>query len=252
MYRPPRCRENREHPVLDQVAEQYADHPDGEVDFGGEVDERDGMAAQLHDPAMLGTEPEGLRHPLTGHHHDVDQAERRSAARQGPAAGEGIGPDDRAGLLVEPPVPVAVVAGHSAAISWSGNRGSAARYLPIRLTSIAISYTMRPAFDSAELSTARQVPCPAAMTKRNADSISMMVCRTSPPWKCLPVPLARLCIPAARADKCSPSSRVRPRDAATTRPSLDRTRAWRTDSTWPTKLSSSQLNCPAVSVRVIT
>ena len=47
---------------------------------------------------------------------------------------------------------------------------------------------MRPTFGSAEVSTARQVPCPAAMTNRKADSISMMVCRTSPAWKCCPFP----------------------------------------------------------------
>ena len=67
------------------------------------------------------------------------QSLARGAGRQGPPLGQGVGPDHRPGLPVEPAVPVAVVAGHSAGISWSGNLGSAARYLPIRRTSIAIS-----------------------------------------------------------------------------------------------------------------
>src|SRR5579871_3569941 len=111
---------------------------------------------------------------------------------------------------------------------------------------------MTPTLGSADVSTARHVPRPAAITKRNAFSISMMVCRTRPPRKCSPVPLARLCTPAARADRCSLSSRVKPRDAATTRPSLDKTSACSMCSTCSTRLSSSQLSCPVASVCAIT
>ena len=65
--------------------------------------------------------------------------ERLTAARQRPPLGQGIGPDHRSGVPVEPAVFWTVVPGHSAAISWSGNLDSVARYLPIRRTSIAIS-----------------------------------------------------------------------------------------------------------------
>src|SRR5579863_4385962 len=107
---------------------------------------------------------------------------------------------------------------------------------------------MTPTLGSADVSTARHVPRPAAITKRNAFSISMMVCRTRPPRKCSPVPLARLCTPAATADRCSLSSRDRLRDAATTRPSLDKMSACSMCSTCSTRLSSSQLSCPVASV----
>ena len=47
-----------------------------------------------------------------------------------------------------------------------GPRG--ARYWPTRVTSMAISYAIRPMSASCARSTARQAPCPPAVTKRNA------------------------------------------------------------------------------------
>src|SRR6266536_1664173 len=88
-------------------------------------------------------------------------------------------------------------------------------------------------------STARHAPCPAAVTNRNADSISMMVWRTLPPPKCRPAPRARLWNPAATAERWSASSRVSPRDAATSRPSADSTTACSACLTRPTRSSSN-------------
>src|SRR6266480_316473 len=65
---------------------------------------------------------------------------------------------------------------------------------------------MSPTSASADPRTARQAPVPAAVTNRNADSISTMVCRTAPPLKCRPAPRARLWNPAATADRCSARS----------------------------------------------
>ena len=92
--------------LADEVAEQDADHPEREVDFGGQVDDRRGPAAQAQDPPVLGPGPEML--PASGSlvaTHHVDQVERRPAARQRPPLGQGVGPDDRPGVPVEPAVP---------------------------------------------------------------------------------------------------------------------------------------------------
>ena len=98
-------------------AEQNADHPEREVDFRGQVHDGRGPLAQVQDPPVLGPGPEVLGHPVAGRDHHVDQVEGRPAARQRPPLGQGVGPDHRPGLPVEPAVPVTVVASHSAAIS---------------------------------------------------------------------------------------------------------------------------------------
>jgi hypothetical protein len=55
---------------------------------------------------------------------------------------------------------------------------------------MAISYATWPMSASGPVSTARQVPWPAADTKKKADDISTIVWRPSPPPKCWPVPRA--------------------------------------------------------------
>src|SRR5215469_1480657 len=93
-------------------------------------------------------------------------------------------------------------------------------------------------------STARQLPSPAAITNRNADSISMTVCRMPPPPKCSLVPLARLWRPAAAAHRYSESSRVMVSDDPTARPSRDKITAFVTVATRATRSSSSQSSWP--------
>src|SRR5215469_10715853 len=93
-------------------------------------------------------------------------------------------------------------------------------------------------------STARQLPSPAAITNRNADSISMTVCRTTPPPKCSLVPLARLWKAAAATHRYSESSRVMVSDDPTARPSRDKITALVTVTTRATRSSSSQSSRP--------
>src|SRR5215472_12420042 len=89
-----------------------------------------------------------------------------------------------------------------------------------------------------------QLPSPAAITNRNADSISTTVCRTAPPAKCSLVPRARLWNAAAAAHRYSESSRVSPSDAPIARPSLDKMTALVMFATRATRSSRSQSSCP--------
>jgi hypothetical protein len=100
--------------LVDEVAEQHTHHPDGKIGLRGEVDDGLRPPAELHDPAVLRPGPEMRPRPFAGCRNDVDQAELRSAARSRPALRHRVGPDDRAGLLVEPALPVLVMtrAGH--------------------------------------------------------------------------------------------------------------------------------------------
>jgi hypothetical protein len=71
---------------------------------------------------------------------------------------------------------------------------------------------------SVVVSTARQVPWPAADTMKKPDVISMIDWRASPP-KCRLAPRASELKPAASAAKCSVSACARPREAPRARPS---------------------------------
>ena len=112
----------------------------------------------------------------------------------------------------------------------------------MRWTRIAISYATWPMSASTVVSTARQVPWPAADTMKNPDVISMIDWRASPP-KCRLAPRASELNPAASAARCSVSACSRPREAPRARPSWERktarvmcgtrrTRSSRTQSSW--------------------
>jgi hypothetical protein len=77
---------------------------------------------------------------------------------------------------------------------------------------------------STVVSTARQVPCPAADTMKNPDVISMIDWRASPP-KCLLAPRASELNPAASAARCSVSACSSPREAPRASPSWERNTA---------------------------
>src|SRR5262249_22321665 len=128
-------------------------------------------------------------------HHERDQVEL-ARGRAGAAAGHGVRADDRPGLLVQPDVLRGFVRGAHRIVHASGwpavDRTGVVRYWPTRVTSIAISYAMSPMSACCAASTARQAPWPAAVTNRNADSISTIVWRTAPPPNCRPAPRARL------------------------------------------------------------
>src|SRR6202035_3924395 len=50
--------QNAQQSLIDQVAEQHADNPDGKIGLRGKVDDGLGPLAELHDPAVLGPGPE--------------------------------------------------------------------------------------------------------------------------------------------------------------------------------------------------
>ena len=93
---------------------------------------------------------------------------------------------------------------------------------------------------SAEVSTARQAPRPAAVTNRNASSISTTVCRTAPPPNCRPVPRARPWNADATAASRSASSSVSDSERLSSSPSADSTMARSSPGTRSTRSSSSQ------------
>src|SRR5215469_8727446 len=115
---------------------------------------------------------------------------------------------------------------------------------PARWTKTAISYATSPTSAWAPVRTARHVPCPAAVTNRKPEVISMIVCRTSPPPKWRPAPRASDWNPAAMAARCSASPRSSSREAPSASPSWDRNTArwmWSTLSTRSSRSQSSWL-----------
>src|SRR5437868_599920 len=116
---------DRDEAVVAQVAEEYPDDADRQVELDGHVGHRDGGAGREEDGLLLGTEAAG-REPCRA--YGRDQVEGR-ARGPGATSGERVRPDEWSGLLVHPPRPV-----HDEAA-----RGFAEMCWPTRLTSIAIS-----------------------------------------------------------------------------------------------------------------
>src|SRR5699024_5581927 len=102
---------------------------------------------------------------------------------------------------------------------------------------------------SSAASNARHAPWPAAVTNRNAWSISTTVCRTLPPPKCLPVPMAKLWNADATAERCSasPSSRLaerpinKPSEESTTARSAPTTRLIRSSNNQSSSLFTTRI-----------
>jgi hypothetical protein len=91
-------------PPFSHVGEQDADHAEGKIHTGGEVGHRGREAAQTQQGKVLGLEIIGVRvcSAYGGDHRH--QVEGLLAGRPGPAAGQRVGTDDRAGFMVKPPV----------------------------------------------------------------------------------------------------------------------------------------------------
>src|ERR1700733_513568 len=66
---------NPDQSLADEVTEQNAYHPEGQVDFRGQVDDRGGMTAQAQDLPVFGSRPEVLGRPFAGRRDDIDQVE---------------------------------------------------------------------------------------------------------------------------------------------------------------------------------
>src|SRR5580698_2694724 len=243
----------------DQVGEQHADHAYRQCRVGGDVGHRHRPLAQAEDLAVLRGLPDrvvaGVAFPADGDHHG-DQVEHLTVGRLGPAAGDRVRADHRSQVAADP---LAVPAGrrhlnHSAWVPDAGNLGCDIRCGLARFASIAISYATWPASAFGGQSAARQLPSPAAMTNSRPFSSSMIVCRTPPASKWSPAPVARLCMAAATADRCSASSRSRSRDEAMSRPSRDKMTAFLKSSTRDDRSSSSQARSrpPVASPSAIT
>src|SRR5258708_11556648 len=186
--------------MVEQVAQENPDDPDGQVKLGGHLGHRERGSADLDDGAELRSE-----HRCVGWEHvrglDNGDEVEITASVPSPPPGHRVWAYDGACGLVHPLV-LRRCHAHSPV------RGLAERCCPTRATSMAISYAMWPTSASASAITQRQAPEPAAVTNRNADSISTMVCRTAPPPDCRPAPRARLRKPDATAATCSASSLV--------------------------------------------
>src|SRR5579859_3679711 len=211
-----------------QVGEEDADDSERQVELGREIGDRGARAAEPEQADVLRSKVGNVINPKLS---ACPARCRRDQRDHVDAAARGPGPPGR--QRVGPDHPLAVVrawpAGsqglHAARLTYEltcAGRGRTPRCWPTRLTSSAISYAIRPASAPAVASTARQLPSPAAVTNKNADSSSTIVCSGLPQLKCWPNPLARLWNPAATAARCSASSLVRSADAPIARPSRDR------------------------------
>jgi hypothetical protein len=95
--------------LVDEVAEQDAHHPDGEVGLRGQVDDGLGLVAEFQDPALLRSRPEMRLRPLPGRHHGVDQSDMDRASRRRPPLCDRVRPYDRDGIPVEVALPAPVM-----------------------------------------------------------------------------------------------------------------------------------------------
>ena len=100
---------NPDEPAFPHVREQDADDAERKIHVGGKVGHRGRKAAQPQQGQVLGLEIVGVRvcSAYSGDHRH--QVEGLFAGRPGPAAGQCVGTDERAGFMVKPPV---VCGGH--------------------------------------------------------------------------------------------------------------------------------------------
>src|ERR1700722_18869632 len=181
---------NDDEAELPQVRKEDADDAKRQIDIGGDVNHRRRRLGELEHGHVLRSEPTGDRDPRVGR-GDGGHEVKRLARVTGPALGHGIRPDHGASRGIEPSF---VVRRHGRLfLAWSDKadrvRMLTCRWSPVRCTRIAISYATWPMSASTVVSTARQVPWPAADTMKNPDVISMIDWRASPP-KGLPAPRA--------------------------------------------------------------
>src|SRR5215472_8275870 len=84
-----------------QVGEQHLDHAQRQVEVCREIGHRSGQAAHGEQGEMLGVQAVAVDLDPAHGGHQGDEIEKL-ASWPGPAAGEGVGADDRARLLVKP------------------------------------------------------------------------------------------------------------------------------------------------------
>jgi enoyl-CoA hydratase/carnithine racemase len=117
--------------LVEKVAEQHPDHAEREPDQRGDLGHADRDAAELEDLSAFGAADRlRISRPPAADDH-VDQIEVPRPPRPRPAAGHGVRPGDRPGLLVGP----SVVLAHGPGLTWrpgpapgtSGSRSCAVR-----------------------------------------------------------------------------------------------------------------------------
>ena len=95
----------RDQPVGEQVTEQDPDHPEGEVELGGELGDRDRLLGDRQDRVVLGLQVERPA-AASGDTVATTNATRSNSPpeRGDPAAGHRVRADHRTGVVVEPVV----------------------------------------------------------------------------------------------------------------------------------------------------
>src|ERR1700685_3963176 len=204
---------------LAQVPEEDADHAEREVDVGGDVHHRRRHPGQLQDGHVLRSEAARDRDPGGVRGHRRHQVEGLAGMAR-TTLGHGIRPDHGASRGIEPSFVVRRHGRLFLALSDNADRVRmlTCRWSPVRCTRIAISYATWPMSASTVVSTARQVPWPAADTMKKPDVISMMDWRAWP-RKGRRGRRATELNPAASAARCSMSDWGSPREAPRARPS---------------------------------
>src|ERR1700722_533655 len=127
--------------LLGEVGEQHPDDAQRQPGVRRHVGHRDRPLAQSHDPAMLRAQSGRLvspSAPVRDHHHG-DEVQHLAVGRLGPAAGDRVGANDRAGVPVDPLVVRAHNGTQSTAPWGAEKREWDTRCGPARFTSIAIS-----------------------------------------------------------------------------------------------------------------
>jgi hypothetical protein len=91
-------------PVVEQVPEQHPDHAEGQVEVGGDLGDRLGLGHPGEDRQVLRLEAARLRGGDGLAQYHVREQVEVGAGRAGAASGDGVGPDDRSGRVVDPGV----------------------------------------------------------------------------------------------------------------------------------------------------
>ena len=95
--------EGRDQVRLEQVADEHPDHPDRQVEPGGDLGDGQRGAGDREDRPVLGLQVDQVGVGCV-ERLDVGEQAQPAGDRPGPAAGHRVRPHHRAGLLVEPVV----------------------------------------------------------------------------------------------------------------------------------------------------
>src|SRR3569833_561951 len=172
---------HRDETLVEKITEQHA-HGDGrKSQMPGDLRDGHHLLAEPYRGVVLRAQPQLRRRRQTRRLDHGDQVEGAAYGLH-PAAGHDVRAHQRSGLVIEPPrFGLDVVVGRRSCVlprdllwrvaggghdACSGVRDPALRWWPRPVTSIAISYAMSPMSASSVLSTARQAPWPATVTRR--------------------------------------------------------------------------------------